>query len=325
MSDFPNPESYHTPFADGQKRFLSKYLIDIKIPFIVKKEKDQYIYDIDGNKYCDFCLNDGSVISGHNNKVITNYLKNGISAGSSSCFTHKSLYKLYRYISTIINFEHIAFFNSFEESINRILFEKKPGNIGVNTNYLFNKLLTHSIGLQIELVQENKEYDMIIYEPINMDGDLSNFKIHDYSGKTFIAYEGRTAFRLKYGFLSSLNNADYIVSSNNIANGLDVSMVLSRNRLKSDLIPLYKGIAILETMKYYKRKIHYGKNISADGPYLDIQRGSIIKLKKDYSSDILYTHGIILKGKILFLSEFHTEFDLKRLWRALESLEKSFL
>ena len=81
-------------------------------PFVVKKEKDQYIYDIDGNKYADFSLHSGSVICGHNFKTITRFVKNGIPAGTSQGFVDKFRYPLVKFFRTFAGFDYISFYGS---------------------------------------------------------------------------------------------------------------------------------------------------------------------------------------------------------------------
>lgn len=52
-------------------------------PPIIDKGKNQYIYDVDGNRYIDYCLSWGPLIAGHANDKIINAVKNQIDKGTS--------------------------------------------------------------------------------------------------------------------------------------------------------------------------------------------------------------------------------------------------
>ena len=75
---------YYYKLIPGGSTFSKvEYFNDQNVPFALSKCKDAKVYDIDKNEYIDYILANGSVVLGHNNKLINkaifNQLKNGIS------------------------------------------------------------------------------------------------------------------------------------------------------------------------------------------------------------------------------------------------------
>ena len=52
-------------------------------PLFVKESKDTYIYDIDGNRFIDFCMSWGVFILGHNQEQVSHAAMEAVSRGSS--------------------------------------------------------------------------------------------------------------------------------------------------------------------------------------------------------------------------------------------------
>lgn len=316
MSDFPELGNYNSNFSNSHIRRLDKTGFKKDIRIVIKREKDQFIYDIDENKYVDFYLNNGTVIYGHNHKTITQFIKNGISTGTSSFFLNKFYSRLVKTFEEIVSFDSIAFFNSLENGLLSLFNFIKPELTGVNTSFLLDYLKNLFPEKKIELAAKTKKYSLIIFEPIDFDGDISLFSFDNYKADSTCSFESRAAFRLKYGFLKNLKEADFIISSNNIANGLDCAVILSKTYLEGENIPIFKTLAINETLKFFRRKIDYDNfKIRTGIKAFSFINKSIFRLKEPVNPADCLPNGIFLNGNTGFISCLHTEFDFRRLER----------
>ena len=75
---------YYYELIPGGSTFSKvEYFNDQNVPFALSKCKDAKVYDLDKNEYIDYILANGSVVLGHNNKLVNKailkQLKNGIS------------------------------------------------------------------------------------------------------------------------------------------------------------------------------------------------------------------------------------------------------
>lgn len=324
MSDFPIPENYKTPNSLAHLQNLSistlNNLSDINI--VIKREKHQYIYDIDGNKYCDFYMSNGAVIYGHNYGTLTKFTKNALSLGVSSTFVNKFYHRLMRQFQELTKKDvFFRLYNSSNVALIHLIAHLQPKTIAVNSEYLLD-LFRQIVPLtDVEITQANKSYDLAVYEPIDFDGDLSEVDFASANAKTTVSFETRTAFRLQYGFIKNLGDVDIIFSGANIVNGLDVAVMLSQKATLTNIlpttienIPSYKTLAINETLKFYRRKIDYANfGMEIKSPMVEAQNKSIFKLKKDVSTADLLSRGVFMMGKVGFISYLHTEHDVKRL------------
>lgn len=68
-----------------------------------KKVKGPYCYDLDGNKYADFNLNNGRLPFGHAPAFLTHTVKNAVSAGFMDGMIKTSLYRFYKNLSKRIS------------------------------------------------------------------------------------------------------------------------------------------------------------------------------------------------------------------------------
>lgn len=86
-------------------------------PIFIKKAKGPHIYDIDGNKYLDFCLSWGAHILGHNHpqvvKAVTHAIKNGTSFGAATEL-ETQLAKMI--VNAVPSIEKVRFVNSGTEA-----------------------------------------------------------------------------------------------------------------------------------------------------------------------------------------------------------------
>ncbi len=320
MSYFPVSGEYKTPLSGNFFLKLQKTGFQKNISLIVKREKDQYIYDIDNNKYIDFFLNNGSVIMGHNYKTITQSIKDGISAGITSFFVNKFDAKIIRLFKNIIEFDHIAFFNDLNNALYSVINRFNPKNIGVNTSFLKNQLLKSFPKINIETAGIDRKYDLLICEPIDFENNLSPFPFENYKADTTCSFESRTAFRLQFGFLKNLDKVDLILSSNNIANGMDCAVILSKYKIEGENIPSYKALTIYDTVNVFHRKINYEEFIiKSKSKIFKYKNKSIFKLNKILDKRKLLSYGILFNGDAGFISFLHSEFDIRRLVMACEA------
>lgn len=313
MSDFPK-ENYSTKLSSVFISKLKSYGLNSELPLIIRKEKNQYLYDIDMNKYTDFFLNNGSVIAGHNNKVLTKYIKNAISIGTESIFLNKFYYKLVRLFSSITTIKNIEFYTSVFFAFSEIFSHNRFKSIGVNSSYLSNLLKFYFPDLNIVYPVQKKSVDLFIFEPLEFDNNLELTDFKNIKAKKYCSYEGRTFFRINQGFIYSIDEVDYVLAGNIIANGMDSAVLISRESLKTQIIPAYLSVAILETTKYYIRKKMEFPTVNYD--FVKNQKGGILKLNFQRELKELLKKGVFLIGDIAFLSIFHTEHDLKRLEKA---------
>lgn len=347
MSDFPTPESYKHPNANGLNKHLRLSGIASDFPIIVKREKGAYVYDVDDNKYVDFYLNNGTVIYGHNYGTLTQYIKNGLSVGTGTVFVNKFHYRLLKTLREIVPFETVAFFSGIMPTLNALLEYYRPQKITVTSRYLA-EMVGKVTGIplipnaSIDPAENGKEElspllrrgrgrhgdrkeHLLFYEPVDFEGDLSDLNPDDFDADVKIAVENRTGFRFHYGFLSDPQKCDVILSAGNIANGMDVAAVLFRehSELCGELLPIYRTVAVNETLKFYRRKIDYSVTVpKIRSDKILHQRESVFKLKSDVDIEEMLSRGIILRGDTGFISRQHTVHDLRRLERALTLLDR---
>ncbi len=314
MSNFPNKDTYNNKLSQIFLKKLKNHGITTDFPLIIKKEKNQYLYDIDMNKYCDFFLNNGSVVLGHNNKTLTQYIKDAISIGTESVFLNKFYYKLVKLFSEVTEVKNIQFYSSMVDGFSGIFKNLSFDTIGVNTAYLYEFFRKKFPFLKI-IYPVKKKVDFFIFEPIDFENDLSDFDFKSIKAKNYCSFEGRTAFRISNGFYYTINEVDYVISGNIITNGINSAVIISKNKIEENVIPAFLSVAILETIKYYRR--HHIEFINFDEKFFKSQRGGIIKLNSKIEIKKALQNGIFINGDIAFLSILHTKHDEKRLLKAI--------
>lgn len=319
MSDFPNALSFSTSISEARIRSLKNCLPVAGIPVVVKREKDQYIYDIDGNKYADFSLYNGAVIYGHNFKTLTRYIKNGISTGTSSGLIDKFRYPLVRLFKSVIDFGYISFYGSTVSAIVSLVKSLGAGSIGVSSSYLLDLAFNALPGISVEMAAAGKHYDLFLFEPLDFDLDLKEYGHENFKAVWKCSVETRTAFRLQRCFSNNLDKVPFILCGPSIANGLDCAVIFSKRGIEGENIPAFKSVAVLETMKVYLRNNDlYKKKISIGSAAVSCQKGSIFKIKNSIEPAGLLKYGVMMESGTGFLCMMHTENDIKRLERALE-------
>lgn len=86
-------------------------------PIFIKKAKNQYLYDVDGNQYLDFISSWGPMILGHSNEKILNSVKNKIDLGTSFGIPTELETKIAKLcVKMVPNIDKIRFVNSGTEA-----------------------------------------------------------------------------------------------------------------------------------------------------------------------------------------------------------------
>lgn len=320
MSNFPTPNSYRTPISESHLAKIKPHGFLVDVRFVLKRGKGAYLYDIDGNKYVDFYLDNGAVILGHSNPTLTKFIKNGLSAGVSSIFPNKFHHRLINQFKSFIEFDTLSMFSSQSTMFLSLINSIKPATIGVNTDYLLNFLQHLFPTMSVETAQPEQTYDLLMLEPIDFDNNLETVDSDNYKAKLKVGFEGRSGFRVRQGFMFDLNKMDAIMTGSNLANGLECGVILCSDKFRIDgeNISIYQSVAINETLKLYRRKlIPFSISLKLPEGVNGISRGTIFKLNNEVHRDELLAKGIYLPYSIGFISAAHTEHDLRRMAKAL--------
>lgn len=322
MSDFPVMDEYRNTASQAHLSGLTQSGLDQGFPIVIKKEKNQYLYDIDQNKYVDFYMSNGTVLLGHNTRHLTTYIKDSLSAGISTSFVHKFHSRLFKLVREMIDAPFISLYQSLDTALYRLVHTLSPEYIGTTSTWLYSKLKDLFPERQVELAKTDAAYDLLLYEPVNLDGGLEDIAVEAFNAKIRCSVESRCAFRLKEGFFTKPGKADLIIISDSIANGMSSALLLSDRAFTGENIPMYQAVAVLETLKAYRRLLHDKKtHFNIKSPLLQASRGSIIKLSKKINPRELLPQGVFINGDLLFLCLEHTEYDARRLENALKSIE----
>lgn len=327
MSDFPAAGKYRNTLSNSQIRYLAEngWNGPSDLPVVIRKEKGACLYDVDGNKYSDFDLHDGAAIAGHNHGTLTQFVKNGISSGSSSGNLSKFTARLVRQFRGLADFRQMSFFSQAQGAYSAVIRTFRPATIGVTSTYLLEFLKPYGG----ETAEKGKKYDILFYEPLDFDGNLDDLT-PDKNGFRYgisCSVESRTAFRLNPGFTVNAGKADLLLVSGCIANGLDCAAVLSDKPVTGENLPVYKTVAVMETLKYFARSAAVRnldmRNLIAGKEKNLVFRKNIFRIDRKFDPSSLLQYGIHIRGQIGFISTEHTEFDWKRLITALDQVSNS--
>ena len=314
MSDFATPDSKYN-HSYNHIMYLKKFGINCVPELIFKREKGAYLYDIDENKYCDFNLHDGSVLLGHNYHKLTQYIKNGISVGSSSGYYNKFYYRLLRLLGEFCDFNFAYFFNGTEEALIRLVLSYNVEYVAVNTQWL--KIYIQSLlpDMPVKIANKHNTYPLLFLEPLDFDGNLCRVRPDEWNAKIKVGVDIRTAFRVEKGFsfqLGPMLNA--LLVGGSISNGLNIGLILSQKNMQlyQTGLSAFQTLAILETLKYYRRHLFNHSFPSLQNADV-IRYGSVFKINKETDPVLLQQHAIFMRGQVGFLSLSHTSHDIHRL------------
>lgn len=315
MSDFPQLNQYR---PHQSQKLLQSFQDPFVPPVVLKKSKGQYLYDIDDYKYVDFNLQHGSVLLGHNDPSLCHYIKDALSIGTDHVFYHKFSRRLNQIWQKMIPFESGSFFSNEISALIQLFSLFKA--ISVQSLYLKEFINGLNPKLECELYQPGKDYDAVIIEPIDFDTGLLTDITH-YKANSIISFEIRTGFRVNSYSILNLDKVDYIFYGKCALNGIDSAVLLSRNKtLYSSPIPIYIALGMIE---YLKKMMHLSRSWNfpvIQHPLITWQNQSIIGLRKSISPSESLPYGLYINGNILYLSQAHTEYDIRRLKRFLNSL-----
>ncbi|AEF96644.1 glutamate-1-semialdehyde 2,1-aminomutase [Methanotorris igneus] len=108
---FEEAQKYLVKGVNSPVRYFKPY------PFFVQKAKDCYLFDVDGNKYIDYCLAYGPMVLGHANEAIINAVKEQLELGTAyGCPTEKEIILAKEVINRVPCAEMVRFVNSGTEA-----------------------------------------------------------------------------------------------------------------------------------------------------------------------------------------------------------------
>jgi len=165
--------------------------------------------------------------------------------------------------------------------------------------------------IDVNYCYENTYSDLLIYEQIVEDGslfDADRFHAH----KKLVVYN-RFFFRQQLNF----KYAHPILLSHFFA-GKPLAVLIGNqnNCVDENRLSIYETILFMEGAKYLKKQMKK-QNLKIYHPFLNSFNGFAIA-KKPLDFNFFCKRGIIVNNLILFFSQYHTEHDLRRLYKALD-------
>lgn len=312
MSYFPQPDQYGTPISSNHLKSLPT----IDTPFILKRAKGVYLYDIDHSKYVDFYCDEGNIYTGHSPAYLTKYLKNALSLGLQTMgFYHKFAYQSYKRWSQITSLPVIGTYSSILEMVLSVIHEYKipiGSTIGCQSDtlirllspfqdfFVFQKITEFSDKVSLVLLEEHDEYG----ENIEGPPFCPVLKIHS-----------RFLYRTKKETLFEPQYLHFVMGS---AFGGKKIGVLIGTRLFS---PQYErtsfedGILILEGAKLHSALKKSSLPRFSHPKCLSYEGWAICQEVLD--PQFFLSRGIYIKGQIFYFSPLHSVHDIKRLSKAL--------
>ncbi len=311
MSDFPNSTSYHTHSSDKLIQRMNGMMQTSA--FLFKKFKGVYAYDVDQNKYCDFSLSEGSCFRGHNLPALTHYIKNAISIGSDTEELTLLHYRLFRQLSTYFKNYHPSVYMHFGEALLSFVRYHKLQSINVVGQSLLKKVqffLPSARSAEVGI-----STDLLIYEPLNFETDLSKTDCSTYKAKQTLCIESRTFSRIIPG--KTATKDPNILICNTLSNGMSSTVLLSVAAIPGTTLPAPAALCISENLKYFQKCTFH---TYLNHPLIPYQQGSIFKISSDIHPSNLLPYGIYLKTQTGYLSPEHSSYDLRRLKKALNAI-----
>lgn len=256
------------------------------LPFFIKRGKGSFVYDFDQNKFVDYYLNNGSLILGHANPLITKVVKNDVSKAFVLPCPNQQKSRLANIIlecySTI---DKISFYPSFFDCIKAIIqiVKVKSDNrkvlfLGEKYQlYKFHNMLSFpdfDIN-KIESFIQSNTFSAICLEPIKTYPSLKIYEdgfldqIQELCKKfslSLILDEEISGFRLSINGASGLYKIEpeIVILGPVIGGGFPLYALGLKNFhrreqkiLHNEIFESLKYTAGIETIKYLKRKAPY--------------------------------------------------------------------
>ncbi|SFB73710.1 hypothetical protein SAMN02745150_00493 [Brevinema andersonii] len=312
MSNFPDPITFS---QHNTHIYLSKMSIsNDQIPLVLKKIKGVYLYDIDGFKYTDFNLQNGEISFSYTPRVLTKIYKNALSSGiGHACCYNKFLLKAYRYWEELTQ-NGVSFFSDPIYAVLSFLNDIKNTNkisIACSSDYIYRMLEPLREFIDVTYCYENTYSDLLIYEPIFEDGSLFDAD-RFYAHKKLVVYN-RFFFRQQLNF-----NCKHPILLSYFFAGKPLTVLIGNqnNCVDKNRLSIYETILFMEGAKYLKKQMKR-KNLKVCHHFLNSFNGFAIA-KKPLDFNFFCKRGIIANDLILFFSPYHTEHDLRRLYKALD-------
>ncbi|MGC8869681.1 MAG: hypothetical protein ACP5PT_01135 [Brevinematia bacterium] len=302
MSKFPTHDSFKNHKTKPQL-FLEKFYEDSFLTsrnIFPRKFKQDYVYDIVGQKFVDFYLDEGRLYLGFSDKYITrmvkDYLNHTIFSYSHGIFTYRFSKLLFDLTNGKYSFFYYIY--RFEDLFN---FIKSFGSVGGNTEYLRN-----TFGLQ-EGYFVFEPYD----EVFNLISPIGEFKIL---------------------FLGRGIRGNVLIDCEILIIGLGrFFVVMSKDKLRlssyiSEFDAMFGYYYLLRESFLVKNKYRKLRFLSFNVLDKFVKLGFATKLTgygvkfeniNDDFNEFLLKEGILSKGKVFYFSFQHSKNDFERLKRKL--------
>ncbi|URA11189.1 hypothetical protein [Thermospira aquatica] len=297
MSDYPKG-SWHPRQSESLMSRLSGFS---HVPFIVRRARGVFLYDIDNYKYIDFFLNHGEVLLGYKPQNFQN-LKNSLSRmfyGSPLSLVHYRLEqkaKLWLEKQNI-SWKSLLFFGSVAEAL--LYLQEILG---------FSSFQSKVWSIPFPGSSSSKE--VIFFERLNEQLEDETIP----SSGLAILVENACFGRLSNG-LSLKEGWDMALVGGVISNGAGGAMLISQKKLPPVSPPPFPvANAMLATFQILLARDTWEW---PKLPPLFHQRGGCFKLPSDIQPETLLPHGVFVQ-KTAFLSFAHEEPEIRRLIKAVQ-------
>lgn len=302
MSKFPTPENFKNhktkPQLFLEKFYTGSFLTSKNI--LPRKFKKVYIYDVVGQKFADFFLDNGRLYLGFSDKYITkmvkDYLSHTILSYSQGIFTYRFSKLLFD--MTGGEYDFIYYLYRFDELFN---FVKYFGEVGGNTEYLKSTFALKEGDFIFE------PYDDV-FNPVSPDGNKNII---------FLGRGIRSDFPLDSKILIVGCGRFFVVLSKE---------KLNLNSYISEFDAMFGYYYLLRERFLVKNKYKklYCMSYAYLGKFLELEvaeklSGYGIKFKFINSevNEFLLKEGILSEGNIFYFSFQHNKNDFHRLRRKL--------
>ncbi|MGL4367733.1 MAG: hypothetical protein ACRCTQ_05600 [Brevinemataceae bacterium] len=312
MSSFAHPEHFSNHFSKKH----AEYLLLERDSLIIKKSKGVFLYDIDGNKYVDFYLQNGEIFAEYAPSRLTMFAKNALSYGINTPeHYHKFFYKTYKHWKTICNFDHLAFFPNFLEFtlalVNKI--NKKQITIACENEYLISLVSLLKPLVEVVLLEDatipKQPYDIVFFED-DRNGTIEWNSLANY----LVQVHSRFLFRHNKKVITFNQDWNHLILAVPFA-GRGLCVAASKFLMNYPPSTFEDGIILLEGAKYFHQLIKMDVPVF-NHKHIVSYHG--YACTEEYLDPVFFQkRGIYLKRNKLFFSPLHTEHDFRRLNKAL--------
>lgn len=308
MSHFPSPEN----FSLNQSIQHLSHLPKINKPFVLKKAKQVYLYDLDGNKYTDFSLGHGTIIT-HSPPRLTKFIKNALSSGMNTMgFYSKFMLKSQKNWRDIFQTSEISFYSSFIEMLLVVIRQYSIKKIAYTSDFLLTLVTPLETLIEFQKINsfsENIESDLILFEEYNDNFEFlkpSNLLIPSIKIHSRFAYRRENFFDFTENCMHYLGTLPF--------GGKEIGVLATDEKLLYSPPAFDNGILFLEGSKLYSKKINY-----------PLFKHSKFTTKLGFAfahesldQEFFLKRGIYFEDNVLYFSPYHTIHDINRLQKVLK-------